>query len=158
MHSGNMSLGYERAFRSNLKALELIRQKAPLVPEWVFKLGRARVVGYVPSMLIKGNYAKAFRSLRRLMAGQPGYTLLTLLLIAIHELRWRVTSAKVHDPEIGSHFLDARPDSIAWLEHMMLTKRHRKYLDEADALLAKDKQHWTDALCNDGNTLKDTFG
>ena len=47
MHSANMSRGHARAARSNLRALEIVEAEAKgSVPDWVFRMGRARVVGY----------------------------------------------------------------------------------------------------------------
>ncbi|MBC55506.1 MAG: glycosyl transferase family 2 [Confluentimicrobium sp.] len=133
MHPHNMSRGHKRAARSNLRALDLIEEMDPDVPGWVFRLGRARTVGYVLHMLHGGDVAGARALLWCVLKRQPLYTLLTLVLIA----RWKLCAAlgigPQRDPEVGADFLQADPARAPWHGHMLLTSWHRRRLDAADA-------------------------
>ena len=132
MHSDNMSLGHKRAARSNLKAIDLIEEMEADIPDWVFRLGRARTIGYVLHILKDGDARGAVELLWHLMRDQPLYSLLTLGLIAQWQLGDVFTKRTVRDPEIGNKFGDADPASAIWREHMLLTPWHRRSLEAAD--------------------------
>ena len=136
MHRQNMSLGYGRAARSNIRAINLVAELEPRIPTWVLKLGRARTAGYALHMLRQGDARGALRLLAELAREQPGYTALTLLLI----LRWQLHDAKVAkglaDPDVGKPFSEADPETAPWHGHMILTRRHDRALDRADRALA----------------------
>lgn len=136
MHRQNMSLGYGRAARSNVRAINLVGELEPRIPAWVLKLGRARTAGYALHMLRQRDTSGALRLLAELFREQPGYTVLTLLLI----LRWQLQDAKVAkgfaDPDIGKRFSEADPGTAPWRGHMILTRRHDRALDQADRILA----------------------
>ncbi|MCB1333247.1 MAG: glycosyltransferase family 2 protein [Roseivivax sp.] len=141
MHEQNMSLGYARAARSNIRALDLIAALEPRIPDWVMKLGRARTAGYALHMLRDGDILGALRLLAELSLRQPGYTALTLLLT----LKWQLHDVKVArdlaDPDVGKLFAHADPLSAPWHGHMILSRRHDKALDQADRQLAAGIPH-----------------
>lgn len=132
-HHCNMSLDFSRSAKSNQMAIELIAQMRPGVPDWVFRLGRARTVGYCLHLLKSKRPYAALKLFLSLMSGQPLYTLLVLGLIFGWEMRKAVSPDWAKDPELGHHFLQADPATVPWLGHMLLTSWHRASLDEADA-------------------------
>ena len=132
-HHCNMSLDYSRSAKSNQTAIELIQQMHPNVPDWVFRLGRARTVGYCLHLLKSKRPLAALKLFLSLMGGQPLYTLLVLGLIVEWEMRKALLPDGNTDPELARHFLEADPATVPWLGHMLLTSWHRARLDQADA-------------------------
>lgn len=136
MHGANMSRAIGRAARSNEKALELIAQAAPDIPEWVFRQGRARMVGFAFQMARAGDARGGAALLARLTAGQPLAVAAMLLQIA----RWMAREAarlRPPDPEIGRAFAEADPASAPWEGHMLLSRRLRRRLERLDAARAR---------------------
>jgi glycosyltransferase involved in cell wall biosynthesis len=136
MHHRNMSLDYRRAAQSNLRALSLVGEAVRDIPRWVWKLGRARTVGYALHMARDGDIVGSARLLGQLAGQQPGYTLLTLALMGRTQLRSMFDPKRAADPEIGASFLDADPLTAPWSGHMALTKRHLRRLIALDAARA----------------------
>ncbi|MEO0525281.1 MAG: glycosyltransferase family 2 protein [Pseudomonadota bacterium] len=143
MHEGNMSLGYERASRSNLKVLDLVQEQAPDIPDWVFRMGRARVVGYAAHMLRDGDVGAGLRLVTRLLQEQPRETSLMLSLILRDLLAHGKKGTPDEDPAIGQPFSVADPASAPWNEHMLLSRKHAKRLDAADRALQQRPSSWS---------------
>jgi peptidoglycan/xylan/chitin deacetylase (PgdA/CDA1 family) len=137
MHHASMSNDHYRAACSNLRALELVAQEQPLVPEDVLKLGRARVVGYVPNLVSDGRIAAGWRLLAKL-AGQPLWLAEMMCRMAVLGL---CLMARSHDcdPAIGQRFLEANPDTACWSGHMLLPARRKAWLDACDARLQQEQ-------------------
>ena len=133
MHEKNMSRGHARAAQSNIRAIEMIAELEPELPDWVIRLGKARTVGYVLHMLREGDIPGAVHLLGQLMRGQLGYTALTLLLILDWQIRAAFGRAVTNDPEVGKQFAEADPKTAPWQGHMILLDTHRRALDTADA-------------------------
>lgn len=133
MHSHNMSRGFLRAMKSNLKALEIIEQSNPDIPRWVFRLGRARTVGYMLHILKERDFKSATEALSQVWRDQPLYVLLTLGLITLWEFNRLIGLGPRDDPETGEHFSAADPASAIWHGPMLLTRWHKKRLDALDA-------------------------
>ena len=110
----------------------MIAAMDPGIPGWVIRLGKARTVGYVLHMLHEGDITGAIRLLGQLMLGQPGYTLLTLFLILDWQAKSVFAGSDMKDPDAGRAFADADPASAPWRRHMILTRMHRRALDQAD--------------------------
>ena len=132
MHAANMSLGHARASRSNLKALELVEQQAPDIPDWVFRIGRARVVGYAAHMLRNGKITDALSLTTLLMRGQPIETAKMMSMILASALKNMALPNHARDPETGQLFADSDPRSAPWGGHMILGKRTKTRLEAAD--------------------------
>lgn len=132
MHDLNMSNEHERASRSNLKALELIQSEADNIPDWVFRMGRARVVGYSAHMLRHGRVLPAVRLLAQLTLDQPAETLMMLRLIAGKVFTDIVLGKQNTDPEAGELFMGTDPGSEPWEDHMLLTNSQKERLATAD--------------------------
>jgi hypothetical protein len=135
MHGANMSRAVARAARSNARALELIRAEAPEVPEWVFRLGRARMVGFAFQTARAGDLFDATRQLGGLLRGQPGMTAAMLGRIAL----WLTASAagrRPRDPDVGRTFRDTEPDAVPWEGPMLLSESDANRLARADTARA----------------------
>jgi glycosyltransferase involved in cell wall biosynthesis len=137
MHDRNMSLNFARAGLSNIRALDLVWEMGKDLPEWVFRLGRARVVGFVPFAIRQGDIAGAWRVFAALMRGQPKETLAMMVQILAHVTRNALTQGAPHDPAIGQTFGEADPASAPWQDHMLLSQRQRRRLDALDRNLAQ---------------------
>lgn len=142
MHPNNMSLGYGRAARSNLKAIEQAARFLDDVPKWVVELGRARTVGYALHMVAAGDVGGARALVGDLMKENAGYTTLTLALIFGWLAKKAVGLGPRRDPELGKPFLDADPDTVPWHGHMILAPWHRRALDRCDAALSDKRRIW----------------
>lgn len=149
MHRGNMSLDNARAARSNLKAIELIEAADTGVPKWVFRLGRARTVGYTLHLLRDKRPGAALQVLVRLLAEQPFHTVLVLALIAHWQIRQILYPQLGKDPELGRLFQEADPETAPWLGHMVLSSWHRRQLDKADQARAARAQVQTSFVTPD---------
>lgn len=143
MHKGNMSLGYARAARSNVTAINLVAELAPDVPPWVIKLGRARTVGYAFHMLREHDTASALRLIGALARQQPLYTALLVALIVHWRVRETVFPDRGLDPDVGKSFADADPSSAPWRGPMILSKWHDHALARADAARADARRAGT---------------
>jgi len=142
MHSHNMSLGYLRALRSNMKVLDMIEESSPGIPSWVHRLGRARTIGYALHILREGDLRGALKAGSIAAKGQPLYAALTLALIGTWQIRKAVGLGPPVDPALGQHFLDADPRSVPWAGHMLLTDWHQRRLDAVDRQLARMDIHY----------------
>lgn len=138
MHADNMSRDHFRAACSNLHALEIIAKEQPLVPKDVVRLGRARVIGYLPMLLSEGRMVKAWRLFWRLAAGQPMRTVEMGLRIALQGPGF-IARSHANDPELGKRFHEADPATAHWNGHMFLTDRRKRWLARIDARLAKER-------------------
>jgi hypothetical protein len=137
-----MSLDNARAAQSNLKVLELIKAAGTGVPNWVFRLGRARTVGYTLHLLRDSRPGTAMRLLVQLLKEQPLYTMLVLALIAHWQIRQMFYPNLGKDPELDRLFHDAAPETAPWLGHMVLSSWHRRQLELADkARIADQRRH-----------------
>lgn len=131
MHDRNMSLQYDRCAYSNTRVIDLISAEVPGIPQWVSRLGRARVVGYVFFLLRLGYVRRATKLLRWIARSQPAETLaMTGRISAL-----LASGRKDQDPALGQMFADANPDSAIWGDHMLLGKRTLRRLAQADAAL-----------------------
>lgn len=135
MHGRNMSLSIARAARSNDKVLELISEAAPDIPRWVFRHGRARMVGFALQMMRAGDLRGGAAFLAHLAAGQPREVATMLFRIGgwvLHEAAGR----RPVDPEVGMCFEEADPTTVPWEGHMLLSHTLRRRLDNCDAQVA----------------------
>ena len=146
MHRQNMSLGYSRAARSNVRAINLVAELEPSIPNWVLKLGRARTAGYALHMLRQRDITGAIRLLTDLAKAQPVYTALTLLLIVQWHLREAGVARDFADPDVGNSFWEADPKSAPWRGSMILSPRHDRALDRVDEILAATRARNTCGL------------
>jgi glycosyltransferase involved in cell wall biosynthesis len=121
MHGRNMSSHVTRAARSNLKVIELVEKSAPAVPAWVFREGRARVVGYVGYLLRRGDVASAAAIFGTIFGGQPLRTVSMCGRLLRHAVRDATLGPALPDPAIGLRFLDADPDSAPWGRPMLMS-------------------------------------
>lgn len=137
MHGSNMSLGHLRAARSNLRAIELVAQETPAIPEWVLRLARARVVGYAGYSLAQGDLSGALALVTRLARQQTPETLTMALRVAGLATRRALAGGGDPDPAVGMRFAEADPDTAPWREHMLLSKSERRRLEAADAEFAR---------------------
>lgn len=135
MHGANMSHSVARAARSNERALALIAEAAPDIPDWVFRQGRARLVGFAFQTMLGGDVGTGAALLARLAAGQPGAVAAMLARIAGWVIR-EATGRRPPDPEVGRPFAEADPATAHWEGHMLLSARLRERLDRVDAALA----------------------
>lgn len=138
MHDSNMSLSHLRAAQSNLRAIELVAGENPAVPEWVLRMGRARVVGYAAYCLADGNIRQAFELVTLLARQQTPETMSMALRVAGLALRQALPDSGDPDPAVGTSFTKADPRAAPWRKHMLLSKHERARLDEFDARLAAD--------------------
>ena len=137
MHGRNMSRSVARAARSNDKVLDLIAGAAPDIPPWVFRQGRARMVGFALQIARAGDPLGGAAFLAHLAAGQPADVAAMCLRIS----GWVLSDAilgRPADPALGRPFDAADPASVPWEGHMLLSKRLRRRLDGLDARLAAD--------------------
>ena len=135
MHSTNMSYDFARAARSNLKVLELVEKSAPYVPQWVFREGRARVVGYTGYLLREGDLRAAADVFATIFRDQPNETVSMCGRIFGHLLRKTALGPRSPDPALGRRFLDADPDSAPWSAPILMPSRLRVRLEELDRSL-----------------------
>lgn len=136
MHSSNMSYGFARAARSNLKVLDLVEESAPQIPAWVFAEGRARVVGYAAFLLKAGDLNAAAATLGSILRRQPVATVSMCGRLLGHVLRDAVLGPRQPDPALGQRFIDADPGTAPWGPHILMTSRTRNRLDALDRSLA----------------------
>lgn len=135
MHGANMSRSVARAARSNEKVLDLVADAAPDIPPWVFRQGRARLVGFAIQIALAGDLRTAAAVFARLAAGQP--LEVTAMLVQIGG--WVLREASGHRPvdhALGVAFEAADPVAVPWEGHMLLSGRLRRRLDECDAAIA----------------------
>lgn len=132
MHGANMSRAVARAARSNERALALIAEAAPDIPDWVFRQGRARMIGFAFQTMLAGNVGAGAALLARLFVGQPRDVATMLLRIAGWVLR-DAAGLRPADPEVGRRFSEADPATAPWEGHMLLPDRLRERLDRLDA-------------------------
>ena len=135
MHDTNMSRCPLRSAKSNLRALDLIEQEQPTIVTEVFRLGRARVIGYLPMLLGARRYEAAWWLFSRLISGQHRRTVEMMGRMAVTGPRL-VARSKHTDSALGARFVDADPDSISWQPHAFLTRRRRAWLETQDAIFA----------------------
>lgn len=138
MHANNMSLGHFRAARSNLRAIELVAADMPELPDWVLRLGRARVVGYAGYCLATGNVSPALSLVAGLARQQPRETLAMSLRVVGLALRQALSRHGDPDPELGRPFPEADPLSAPWRDHMLLSPADGLRLAATDAAIRKD--------------------
>lgn len=147
MHGANMSRAVARAARSNEKALALVAGEARDIPAWVFRQGRARMVGFAFQIALSGDVRGGAALLARLAAGQPREIAAMLARIAGWVLR-EAAGLRPADPAVGHPFAEADPASVAWEGHMLLSDRLRRRLDRLDAAADADRtaasSNWTD--------------
>lgn len=138
IHSTNMSRAVARAARSNLRALELIEGEAGDVPPWVFRLGRARTVGFALQMAAAGNPGAALTHLGRLLRQQPRQTAGALARAGA----WVAGDGlglRPKDSAVGQLFRDADPGTVPVEGHMLLSPTDRRRLEDADAARMRAK-------------------
>ncbi len=140
MHGANMSRAVARAARSNDRALALIAEAAPDIPDWVFRQARARMVGFAFQTVLAGDACGGAALLARLAAGQPREVAAMVLRIIGWVLR-DAAGLRPDDPEVGRLFLEADPATVPWEGHMLLPKRLRARLDRVDAEAARVRQN-----------------
>jgi hypothetical protein len=138
MHGANMSRAVARAARSNEKALALIAEEAPYIPAWVFRQGRARMVGFAFQIALAGDVRGGAALMARLAAGQPREVAAMLLRIAGWVAR-EAAGLRPADPELGRPFAEADPTTAPWEGHMLLSDRLRRRLDRLDAEAAASR-------------------
>lgn len=135
IHEHNMSRSVARAARSNDKVLDLISEAAPDIPPWVFRQGRARMIGFALQIARAGDVRGGAALLAHLVAGQPREVAAMLVRISswvLHEAAGR----RPVDPELGVRFQEADPTTVPWEGHMLLSQELRLRLDECDAQVA----------------------
>ena len=138
MHGRNMSRAVARAARSNDKVLDLIAEAAPEIPSWVFRQGRARMIGFAFQIARAGDARGGAALLAHLAAGQPREVAAMLLRI----IGWVASEAiarRPSDPAQGASFAEADPATVPWEGHMLLSERLCRRLDSLDARLAKQR-------------------
>ncbi len=134
MHAANMSRGHARAARSNLRALALVEAEAGgSVPDWVFRMGRARVVGYAAHCLRVGEGGAAVRLIADLMREQPWETVVMAGRVLGLAAREAVKGVGRADPAVGMGFEQADLESALWGRHMLLSETQAARLKAADA-------------------------
>lgn len=121
MHGQNMSSHFVRAARSNLKVIELVEKAAPGVPAWVFREGRARVVGYVGHLLRRGDVTSAAAIFGTIFGGQPLRTAAMCGRLLRHAVHDATRGPALPDPAIGRQFLDTDPDSAPWGRPLLMS-------------------------------------
>ncbi len=136
MHDRNMSLGYRRAALSNLKALDLVQEMQGSPPAWVFRIARARVVGFALFALRNGDIGGAASVFASILRGQPLETVVMCARILEHRMRETVSGPIVRDPEVGCEFAAADPASVPWQPHILLSRRQQRRLAALDSKLA----------------------
>lgn len=127
-----MSLDYWRAAQSNLRAISLLPETVSEIPQWVYKLARARTAGYAFHLAEKGDFGGAVALIARLMREQPIYTALNLALIVRWQLGFPGRERRTRDMEVGRLFAEADPRTAPWGGHMILTRGQFRRLQEAD--------------------------
>jgi len=136
MHDHNMSLGYRRAALSNLKVLDLVQEMVGAPPAWVFKIARARVVGFALMALRSGDVGGAAFVFTSIVRDQPLESIVMCARILTHCMREAVSGPIVRDPELGCEFAAADPKSAPWQPHILLSKGQQRRLDALDSELA----------------------
>ena len=137
MHEGNMSLDYKRAALSNLKVLDLVEQLEGSPPSWVFKIARARVIGYVPFIVRHGDITGAAQVFFSILRDQPLQALAMCSKILTHVTREAITGPAINDPEVGQVFGCVDPASAPWQPHILLSRRQERRLQALDCELAR---------------------
>jgi hypothetical protein len=130
-----MSRSVARAARSNDRVLDLISESAPDIPPWVFRQGRARMVGFALQIARAGDLRGGAAFLSHLAAGQPrevGAMLFRISGWLLHEAAGR----RPVDPELGVRFEQADPITVPWEGHMLLSPKLRLRLDNSDVSVA----------------------
>jgi hypothetical protein len=115
------------------KPLELIQAEAGGCPDRVFRLGRARVVGYAAHLLRDDLVASALQLIKEIGFEQPLETLRMLTRIVGHRLALLLMNDPLADAEIGGPFQDADPCTIPWGAPMLMPEEERRRLVAADA-------------------------
>ena len=136
MHARNMSSHFVRSARSNLKVIDLVEQAAPEVPAWVFREGRARVVGYVGYLLRRGDLRSAAAIFGTIFRGQPLRTVSMCGRILGHAIHDATLGPASPDPAIGRQFLDTDPDSAPWGRPLLMSAALQDRLQAIDRTLA----------------------
>lgn len=131
IHANNMSRAIGRAAQSNIKVLELVAELEPEVPDWVFRLGRARTVGFGLQMIAAGSIGDGLSFLAQRLRDDPAMTLVTLAQSAIWLGRQALGMRPV-DRAVGDSFDEADPATVPWEAHMLLSAGRRALLDQAD--------------------------